>query len=174
MDQPPPLRGASTVNDELEVGFDDKFEYDWWRLERVGRVGMCLVVAAAIAGALGAGPLDHGRVGRLGDGAVDYQPLARYATGTQLTLHLPPAVRDGEQIVTISSSFVEPFGLQTIDPQPIRQRSEQGRLELTFAVRGGGTDNYVRLHGKPVQVGVIPLAVDMPGRSLRCRIFVLP
>ncbi len=174
VDQQSPLRGASTVNDELEVGFDAKFELGWARLERAGRVVMCLVVVGGLAGAFGAGPLDHARVGRTMGGRIDYQPIARFGAPTQVTLHLPPVATDSRMVVTISSSFLEPFGLQSISPQPVNELSDEGRLQLTFAVSGGGTDNFVRIHGMPAQIGPIPLAVDMPGAFLRFSPFVLP
>jgi hypothetical protein len=174
VDQNAPLRGASTVNDELEVGFDEKFELGWSRLERYGRLVMCLVVAAGLAGLLGAGPLDHARCGSPGTGAADYQPIARFGTATQVTLHLPPMLKDGQAIVTVSSSFVEPFGLQSIHPTPVTQRSDQGNLQFTFDERGGGLDNYVRISGMPAQIGPIHFIVEMPGRTLRFGTFVLP
>ena len=174
MDQHEPLRGASVVNDELEVGFDEKFEIFWSRLEQFGRLVMCLVVAAGLAGILGAGPLDHARCGAPGQGAADYQPIARFGTATLVTLHLPPTVTDGQVIVTLSSSFVEPFGLASLHPEPLSQRTVRGDLQYTFAERGGGLDNYVRLSGMPAQIGPIRFVVEMPGRTLRFRTFILP
>ena len=174
VDQNAPLRGASAVNDELEVGFDEKFEIDWSRLERVGRVAMSLLVVAGLAGVLGGGPLDHARAGRPGSGAVDYQPVARWSTATQLTLHLPPSATDATMVVTLSNGFVEPFGLQGIDPRPLSERSDRGNLQLTMAVRGGGVDNLVRVHGKPAQIGPIALRVRMGATPLSFSTFVLP
>ena len=168
------MRGASVVNDEVEVGFDEAFETSWARLEHAGRIAMSLLVALGLAGMFGAGPLDHARIGHAMRGAVDYQPIARFGSPTQLTLHLPPVAHDSQMVVTISSSFLEPFGLQSIAPQPISQLTAEGKLQLTFAVSGGGIDNFVRLHGKPAQIGPIPLAVDMPGAFLRFRAWVLP
>ena len=174
MDQNAPLRGASVVNDELEVGFDETFEIGWARLEAWGRVGMSVLVVAGLAGALGGGPLDHARTGGAGVGAVDYEPIARWSTGTMVTLHLPPAVEDTTMVVTLSSDFVEPFGLQEISPQPVSERSEKGNLQLTMAVRGGGVDNLVRIRGKPAQIGSVPLWVQMEAARLKFSMFVLP
>ena len=135
---------------------------------------MSLIVILGIAGGFGAGPLDHARAGQAKSGAVDYQPIARFGAPTQITLHLPPVMRDSQMVVTISSSFLEPFGLQAISPQPVSQSSDEGREQLTFNVSGGGIDNYVRLHGMPAQIGPIPLSIQMPGKFLRVRTWVLP
>ena len=174
MDQQAPLRGASVVNDEVEVGFDEQFETTWARVEQAGRIAMCILVVVGMAGAFGAGPIDHARLGDVARGAVDYQPIARFGAPTQVTLHLPPVVHDGRMVVTISSNFLEPFSLQSIAPQPLDQRTVEGNLQLTFSVSGGGIGNFVRLHGKPAQIGPIPLAVEMPGQSIRFRPWVLP
>ena len=174
MDQDTPLRGASVVNGELEVGFDETFEIAWSRLERAGRIGMSVLVLAGLSGLLGGGPLDHAKAGRSGNGTVDYQPIARWSTATQVTLHLPASVKDSTMVVTLSSDFVEPFGLRGIFPRPVAQRSEQGNLQLTLAVRGGGVDNLVRLQGMPAQIGPVPLWVQMSSTRLRFAMLVLP
>jgi hypothetical protein len=173
MDRTSKLRGATTVNDELEVGFDERFEEGWSRLQFVGRIVMSLVLATGLAGYLGGGPLDHARVGHPLAGAVDYQPIARFGTPTQVTLHLPPATGE-TTTVTLSSTFVEPFGLQSIAPLPVRQSSERGALTLTFDRRPGGLDDLVRLHGKPARIGPIALVADMRDTTLRFSTFVLP
>ena len=49
------MRGADAVNDELEVGFDERFEHRWVWAERAGRVVMVLFVGAALFGLLGHG-----------------------------------------------------------------------------------------------------------------------
>src|ERR1700712_514997 len=83
------MQGADRINDELEVGFDHIFEARWLWAERVGRVVMLLFVAAGIGGLLGRGPYSHETTTvPMSDLSVDFEPIARSQTGTQVTLHL--------------------------------------------------------------------------------------
>ncbi len=47
------MQGADRVNDELEVGFDEKFERQWLWGQRAGRIVMVVITAAGIAGLWG-------------------------------------------------------------------------------------------------------------------------
>ena len=130
-----PPRGASAVNDELEVGFDAKFEASWNRLERLGRWIMLLVVVTGLAGLLGAGPLDH-RSLHAGGVSIDDQPIARFGTSTQITLHLPPDPTGRGTTVRFSSTFFEPLGVRGMVPRSASEAAVDGGVEAVF--RGGG------------------------------------
>lgn len=161
------------MNGELEVGFDARFEAAWGRLERVGRWAMLAFVAAGLAGALGAGPLDHRSRHAPGGVAIDVEPIARFGTATQITLHLPPDPGGRGVKVRLSSTFFEPLGVRGMVPRPIRETAVDGGTEEVFRV--GSPDGLVRLDGKPSRIGTIPLEVtvgDAP--PLHVSEFVLP
>ena len=164
--------GAGSVNNELEVGFDADFENRWSTFERVGRIVLLLIVIAAFTGFLGAGPFDHATAGTVASGgSVDYEPIARFGTTTQTTIHLPPGVAT----VRIDSGFIEPLGLTTILPQPLEARPDGGGTRLVFALDDPGRPNLIRLSGKPSQVGPISIKVVFGnGVVRRWREFVLP
>ncbi len=148
--------GAGPVNQELEVGFDADFEHRWANFARVGRIVLLLIVLAGLAGLLGAGPLDHAAVGTVASGgAVDYEPIARFGTTTQITVHLPPGVSS----VRIDSAFIEPMGLAAILPEPLEARPEGGGIHLVFALDDPARPSLVRLQGKPSALGRIPVTV---------------
>jgi hypothetical protein len=71
------------------IGFDQKFEKEWRKLEIGSHWVMVLFVLAALAGVFGRGPFSH-RTHKTSDGrlAIDFEPLARWGTTTQLTVHL--------------------------------------------------------------------------------------
>ncbi len=168
-----PPRGATAVNDELEVGFDARFEAAWNRLERIGRWAMLAIVLAGLAGLLGAGPLDHRRVQVGGDVFVDYQPIARFGTATQITLHLPPDPTGHGTTVRFSSTFFEPLGVRGMLPRAASETAVDGGTEAVFL--GGGSDALVRLDGKPSRIGVIPLVVTIGDAvAVHLSVFVLP
>ncbi len=152
------LRGADRVNDELEVGFDERFERRFHWAEVAGRAFLILFVALALSGLLGRGPFSHQVVRAPGGGAsVDYEPLARYDTPTQVTLHLRPAPGQQASTLSIGTDFVEPMGLQTVQPTPLASATDQGGITMTFATRPGHGDTLVRLQLKPSVVGPVRL-----------------
>ena len=170
-----PLRGADTVNDELEVGYDAGFERWWVRAEIAGRVVMAGVVAAGLAGLLGRGPFSH-RTTATASGAigVDYEPVARYGTETQVTLHvdtsrLPP----GPMTVHLTTVLVEPMGLHEILPQPAAEQPEHDGVAVTIP-HDGEQDSYVRLFLKPSTVGRKHLTATIEGETIAWSQLVLP
>ena len=153
-----PLRGADRVNDDLEVGYDQSFERRFHRLEQAGRAFLVLMVALSLSGLLGRGPFSHETVRTPGGGpSADYEPVARYDTPTQVTLHLHPAPGQATTTVAIDTGFIEPMGLTAVQPTPLSSATNQGGLALTFAVRPGASDTLVRLQLKPSVVGPVSL-----------------
>jgi hypothetical protein len=176
------LRGADPVNDELEVGFNSSFEARWHRYELAGRLVLAVVVGAGLAGFLGSGPFSHQR-DRPKSGsisAIDYEPIARFGTPTQITFHIKPgtgaAVPQGHSVeLTLSTSFIEPFGLQETQPAALQASASRGAVELTMLTHDTGQDALVRVTGKPSQVGPIKLTARIGDEApVTITQFVLP
>jgi hypothetical protein len=170
------LRGASAVDDELEVGFDKDFERRWARTESISHGIMAVVVLAALSGLLGHGPLSHKTIwtpdGRL---AVDFEPLARFGTATQVTLHLPsePGSLDRVPIV-LSSSIAEPMGLQQIIPAPVESQPAGRELAYEFNIAPSSNSGLVRLALKPAVVGRVNLYAKVGTDTVSWTQWVLP
>ena len=144
------MQGADLVNDELEVGFDETFERRWHRAEQAGRVFMLLFVAAGLAGLLGQGPYSH-RTDQSSEAAlaVDFEPIARSQTGTQVTFRFANDSTSATRKLFISTLLVEPMGLKQIVPQPLDTQAVEGGLVLTLAVPPGTQHAMVRLMLQP-------------------------
>jgi hypothetical protein len=184
MEQHTPARGAAPVNNELEVGYDEAFETRWRHLELASHVGMAVIVAAALAGLFGQGPLSH-RTHQTEDGrlAVDFEPITRYGTSTQITLHLfsdRPSVRaqrsapPGTAHVILNSALIEPMGLQQVIPSPVGSEAVVGGIELVFNVPHDETRAAVRFVVKPNHVGPVRLEVSQADEDLAWTQVVLP
>ncbi len=150
----PSMQGADRVNGELEVGFDEAFERRWRRAEQAGRVVMVGFVVASLAGLLGRGPYSH-QTGKLGDASlvVDFEPVARSQTGTQVTFHLRNTTDAPALNLFIGGKLIEPMGLQHILPEPVKSQAVEGGLMLTIAVPPHTADAAVRLMLMPVDIG---------------------
>ncbi|MGI3776068.1 MAG: hypothetical protein ACRYGC_02145 [Janthinobacterium lividum] len=158
------LRGADRVNDELEVGYDLVFERRFHYAEIAGRAFLFLVVALALSGLLGRGPLSHESVRTPGGGpSADYEPVARYDTPTQVTLHLHPAPGQSTTTVVVDTGFIEPMGLTALQPTPLSSAAHRGGLALTFGVQPTKADTLVRLELKPSVVGPVSMSATVDG-----------
>ena len=93
--------------------------------------------------------------------SADYEPVARYDTPTQVTLHLHPAPGQATVAVRIDTGFVEPMGLATVQPLPVSSASHQGGIAMVFAVQPGKGDTLVRLNLKPTVVGPVSLSATV-------------
>jgi hypothetical protein len=171
------------IDDELEIGFDQKFEKKWRKLEIGSHAVMVLFVLAALVGVFGRGPFSH-RTHKTSDGrlAIDFEPLARWGTTTQLTVHLsspkggtadqPSAV---QARVFVSNEIVEPLGLQQVVPQPNATEAIGGGAVYNFAIPPGRNSAMVRFVLKPSTVGLVTAEVrEVDGESLFWTQMVLP
>jgi hypothetical protein len=174
-----PIRGAAPINDELEVGYDADFEARWRHIELASHGCMLVVVAAALVGLFGRGPLSH-RTHQSDDGrlAVDFEPIARYGTSTQITLHLSPdaqgAGKSGTARVFMNSALIEPMGLQQVIPEPASSAAVAGGTALVFNVPEEKSPVAVRFVVKPNNVGPIRLEARQGGSRLGWTQIVLP
>jgi hypothetical protein len=170
------MQGADRVNDELEVGFDQIFERRWLWGQRAGRIVMILVTAAGLAGLLGRGPYSHRTVAMPGTGLkVDFEPIARSQTATQVTLHLTNTTPSPTEALFIGSNAVEPMGLKQMIPEPTSTEILPDGLLLTVAIPPGTRDAAFRLMLTPTGIGANELVARLnDGLPLRWQQFILP
>ncbi|WP_158742459.1 hypothetical protein [Acidisphaera sp. L21] len=170
------MQGADRVNEELEVGFDQRFERLWRRAEQVGRWIMVLFVAAGIAGFLGRGPYSHETAKSIGTGlTVDFEPVTRSQAGTQVTFNLDNASASSTIDIFVGTNIVEPMGLQRIEPQPLQTRLVDGGMVMTIPVAPGTRDAKLRLMLQPMSLGPNELVAQREGYAAqRWTLFVLP
>lgn len=118
---------------------DERHQVLEWRAERIGWGVIALVLAAAVAGLLGPGPLSRG-VAREPQGLlwVEYGRMERHQAEAVLKIHVAPAAaREGRVGVWIARGFVEGVDIQRINPRPESEEAEAVRQVLMFVVREG-------------------------------------
>ena len=114
--------------------------------------------------------------------AIDFEPLARWGTTTQLTVHLSsPKGGTADQFsavqarVFVSNEIVEPLGLQQVVPQPNATEAIGGGAVYNFAIPPGRNSAMVRFLLKPSTVGLVTAEVrEVDGESLFWTQMVLP
>ena len=170
------MQGADRINDEFEVGFDEKFERGWVRAEIVGRVVMVAFVVAGLAGLFGRGPFSH-RTERSDASAlaVDFEPIARSQAPTQVTFHIANPTDAPTVDLFIGTNTVEPMGLQRIEPEPVATKAVKDGLVLSLAIPPGTQDSEIRLMLQPAVIGENELIAQLAGHDpIRWTQFVMP
>lgn len=154
-----PLHGADKVNGDLEVGYDEHFEQRWIVAQNIGLVVMVLFLMACISGFLGRGPFSH-RTTVTPDQSlnVDYEPVAREGTPTQITLRVSNASTMPMPVaIFLSGTIIEPLGLaRTLPPTDVSMVGSSGVI-MRFAIAPLQDNAMIRLSTTPVSPGIVHL-----------------
>lgn len=150
------LRGADAVNGELEVGYNEQFESRWHATQIVGLICMVVFLSACAAGVFGRGVFSH-RSKASADGSlhVDYEPVAREGTGTQVTFHVSN-MRDKAVpvVIYVSSHAAEPLGLDHTLPLAQSAVISDHGLLFRFMIGAHQADSKIRFATMPTAFGV--------------------
>lgn len=162
--------------DGLQIQSDERHQRHEWCLEVTGWVAIALVLAAALAGLTGAGPLS--RTGVEEDGArLEYNRFVRRQAPERLVVLLAPGMAAGGQArVWFDRSFIEDVEVQQVLPDPLVVEAEGDRYVWVFAVpKGAGEPLQVTFRYQPDFIGrrVARLGVD-GGPRLAVWQFALP
>lgn len=150
-----PLRGADAVNDELEVGYNEKFELRWHATQLVGLICMVVFLSACAAGLFGRGVFSHrSRASADGSLRVDFEPIARESTGTQLTFHVSNmADKPIPVVIYVSSHAAEPLGLDHTLPLPQSAVVSDRGIRFRFMIGAHQADSKIRFATMPTAFG---------------------
>ena len=123
----------------LELEQDLAFQKRSWRVQRFAWVVLALMLAAALAGFAGSGPLTRAsRAAHDGRFLVDYERFARMQAPSRLRVHFSQeAVRAGEVRIWFDRGYIEKTRLEQIVPPPKGAEVGEKRLTYVFAVEDG-------------------------------------
>jgi hypothetical protein len=119
---------------DLEIQEDLPFQQREWIAERVAWAVMALLVAAALLGDFGTGPLSRTTAGdEAGPMWLEYDRFVRLLAPAPLRVQLGPgAARDGMVRLWIDRRYIDSFELQQVTPQPDSMELGIERLIFTF------------------------------------------
>jgi hypothetical protein len=145
---------------DLEIDQDLGYQRRSWRVQRIGWVAMFAVVAAALAGVLGSGPLSRSTATAAAGLDVEYQRFARYQDPVKLTLRLHPGVTGAERVrVSINREFLDHSRIEGILPQPEAQEAGDDRVVFVFRMAAPGTPMTISYIMSPERVGPLDAVV---------------
>jgi hypothetical protein len=121
----------------LEIGDDPRFTRRSWTWERIGWGILGLVVAGALAGALGPGPLSAASAaGRDGTLRIEYERFGRFDTESRIRLLARPGGDPAE--VWLDRSYAESVDLERILPTPALVSLDGDRVAYRFPAPPAG------------------------------------
>ena len=157
----------------LEIDQDLPFQRRSWIAQRIGWVAMAAIVAAALAGLFGSGPLSDSRSEVPGLMSVQYQRFARYETDETLTVRLEPPATGADLVrVSLAQPFLDAVTMERIQPAPARVEAADGRLVYALAVAERGAPMVVTFTYKPREIGSIRADVALESTSEPRRVTV--
>lgn len=163
------------AGDQIELEADEAFGRREARAESVGWLILILLVACALLGALGTGPLSSGRAASAsGSLALEYQRVTHRAADDTLALEVERTAQGAEPlIVSLGGDWLEALDLRGITPEPAEQAGTPEGLELTIPMKGSGRVRIV-LSVRTAAVGLTRGHVRVEGEEITFAQLVLP
>jgi hypothetical protein len=150
-------------------GEDLAYQQRTWRVERIGWVVLGLAVAAAMAGAFGAGgPLGEAEAADP-DGVVTvrYQRFERYSAPAALRIIVSEKAQAGGDSLAIrlDRAFLDAVKLRAVFPQPDAWTAGGTGSTMTFRLAAAdGPPTFLVLY-EPARVGTVRLRVAVDRRA---------
>jgi hypothetical protein len=158
----------------LQLDQDPRAQHQEWRFERSGWATIALLVAAALAGLFGDGPITHA-TSRSGAAAIEYDRTVRYGTSATFALSLPPAA-GGDTMATVSldRAFLDDVDVDHIVPEPVETRASATLVEYHFRRTEARAPLRVEFAVKATSIGARHARVGTSLGPIVFRQFVLP
>jgi hypothetical protein len=160
---------------DLEIDQDLAFQRRSWVVQRVGWILMLLLLACAVAGLVGPGPLSSAEAGVRGSPLwIEYNRFERYESPTTLRVHIGPGVgADGRVRVGLNREFVDGVDFVRVVPEPEAVEAGPGGLVMTVRVAAGPADVVVSF--EPRRYGSLPIRVSVAdGFAVEATAFIYP
>lgn len=165
---------APPVVNGLQLERHATFQRREWRLQRIGWCLWAGLIAAALLGLIGNGPLSSSNAST-NDGSltIQYDRFLRRHDPSVLTLTIRPS-GDGQAKVRIASKYVQNLQIERIIPEPMQTIADGDYLALVFASAAEGSA-VISLYYMAEQIGTLDAEIQAEsGASVRFWQFAYP
>jgi hypothetical protein len=160
---------------DLEVAQDPEFQRREWRVQRVGRIVMAVIVAGGVLGLFGTGPLSRATATDPGGLRVEYGRFERVQAPTTLRIHVHPrAVSAGRAEVWIDREYLLESQVVDVNPPPAAVAVTADRVVYAFDVREPGRPAVVVVHLRHQRAGLPTGRVGVANGAVSFRQLVYP
>lgn len=123
-------RGEAQSAGELEQFEDMPFQHLTWRLQRIAWVVLTALLAAALAGTFGDGPVSRAR--RTGDSvAIEYERFVRRGRPARMVVEISPGVQAAE--LKLAPDLATSLAVESLLPPPEHVVVSHQAVTLRFA-----------------------------------------
>lgn len=153
------------------------FQRRTWVVERVCWVIMGVLLAAALAGLLAAGPLSKTEAAdEAGLVHVEYERFQRNLKSSILRISLSPDATSGRTAaIRMTGGLAADMKVEKIVPEPAEAKAAQDGIEFVFHIADTGQPAAVRFYLQPHKVGSLNGTVGVSGQQpVPFRSFVYP
>jgi hypothetical protein len=160
----------------LEINEDPAFQQRDWRIQRIGWGILAAIIAAALAGLLGPGPLSTTQAHSGQSLEVEYERFLRHGAQSELRVQVASAARSAGQVrVAISREYLSGLDLQQVTPSPSRVQSAGQSVVYVFERAAGPGPLHARFVFQPHKLGTRSggIAID-DGSRVSIRQFTYP
>jgi hypothetical protein len=139
--------------DELQIGQDLTFQQKEWRVQRIMWLFVVAVLAAALIGLIGPGPLSSASVGGAGF-RVNYLRFARWQAPQSLVVSVG-SQRSGALRLSFNRSFLDSMAVQQVTPQPSSEKVSARGFEFTFDAASRSASGDLVFDLQPTSMGTL-------------------
>lgn len=140
---------------ELELEEDLAFERRSSRWQRGAQVGFVFLVAAALAGVFGSGPVARAvAADPTGELKVEYSRFSRRLAPCEFVFEVGPQLRRGGDLqLWFNHTFADRFQWEGAAPEPAEMELQDGRLLARFRLQPGAEPARIICRLKPGRMG---------------------
>jgi hypothetical protein len=144
------IEALSRREAQLQIEEDLAFQQRDWRVQRVGWIGLALLITAALLGLFGTGPLSDSII--RGDGLeLRYERFGRFDRLTRLRFELIGETQETTRL-SIGRPYLDAVQIEQITPVPARVEARPDRLVYEFPRHG---PTAIIFYVKPDNIGII-------------------
>ena len=141
----------------IDIGEDIDFQKRSWSVQRAGWVVMLLLVAAALLGVFGGGPLSDARAGDANLLRVDYDRFVRLESSEKITFTVGrEAILDGSSVdLWVDREWLRAHEVNSIVPEPSETRVTADKVTYRFNVDSSGGASRIEFDLETKAMGVL-------------------
>lgn len=149
----------------LDIPSETQFEAKEWRVERLGWIGMALIIILGGLGLLGGeGPFNTLQLGSLGDKIwVESRRVIRNQAPFELKIYATTEQSFvGTTTLHINKSYAETFVIESFSPTLIQEQVTPSVNSYDFVTPNGGPATLV-LRMRPIRFGIQHATISIEG-----------
>jgi hypothetical protein len=146
---------------QAEIPQDIAFHHRLWVVQRVGWIVALLIIALALGGLFGGGPLSDVRAG---DAAltIEYDRFMRRDSPTEIRIDAQPSA-ENEIRIAFTRDYIHEMRVDSILPYPQRVETLAGEVLFVFRIAPQARSARITINAMPLHVGSLQGRVRIVG-----------